>query len=200
MNFDGDLTPELEGNLDEVVKVIRSGIDPSTYYFGKNNTSIPMSNIPSRAAQSFLSSQLGSIAVPAFTVFLASCYLLHTLGASGHTVTLLVGGAISVGALFTNAVQTIFLGEVPESRPLPSRQKEIFVTFLGVIPYGYSLYLIIQQGFVAILESPSGSHVLLSVFFILAGHWIARKARIIQEFHSIMYGQAYERVQSFVED
>ena len=69
--------------------------------------------------------------------------------------------------------------------------EEVGSIFLAVsfVPYLFALYLILFLGLYSVVVQFSFSQLIQSLLFVVAGHYIARKIRRLQEFQSCVYEQ-----------
>lgn len=179
-------TPEESLEYRHGVAEIRRSLKYSTYFIGNSQKSrVPL--VDSSIAQRFGSEEGGSLSAACFLVIILSLVDRYRNGASLHTA-LLVGGATA--SILASLFLTIHCVKALQANKRPvGVGTQVAMTLLGFIPFVFALYLIGFQGLYMIVGRFSFGQLAQSVFFLLCGHWIARRIRRLQEFQSCLYEQ-----------
>ena len=185
-------TAEESQQLGISAKAIRNSLHPSLYFFGSlKESDTPF--ITSSTAQRFLVEEMGSLSLPCILVLLYDMIRMFIIGANTDLLIFVVGTIVSLVAAFVVSIYLIKSLQRSEKLGFTNFQHlwfiSIVITLASFIPYLFGLYLILFKGFYLLAIDFSLLKLLESLIFILLGHWIVKKTRMIQEFHSSIHEQ-----------
>ena len=185
-------TGEESQRLGLTAKAIRNALHPSLYFFGTSKEShIPF--VTSSIAQRFLVEEMGSLSLPCILLFAYAVIRMFMIGANTDLLILVVAPAISLVSIFVVSIYLIKSLQRGERLGFSSFRGHwllsMTMSLLSFIPYLFGLFLIFFKGFYLLATDFSLLRLFMSVIFILLGHWIVRKTRMIQEFHSSIHDQ-----------
>jgi hypothetical protein len=185
-------TPEENQQLGVAAKAIRDSLHPSLYLFRSSKESdTPF--VTSSTAQRFLVEEMGSLSLPCILVLSYAVIRMFIIGANADLLIFIVGPIISLAAAFAVSIYLIKSLQRGERLGFSSFHHLWFlsmvITIVSFIPYLFGLYLILFKGFCLFAIDFSLLRLLKSLIFILLGHWIVKKTRMIQEFHSSVHEQ-----------
>jgi hypothetical protein len=185
-------TPEESYQLGLEAKAVRDFLHPSLYFFGSSKKSdTPF--VTSSNAQRFLVEEMGSLSLPCILVASYAVIRMFMIGPNSDLLILVVGPILSFVAAFVLSIYLIKSLQRAERLGL-SRFHQVWIlpmviTLVSFVPYLFALFLILFKGFYLLAVDFSLLRLLMSPIFILLGHWILKKTRMIQEFHSSVHDQ-----------
>ena len=185
-------TPEESQQLGIDAKAIRNSLHPSLYFFGSSKEShTPL--VTSSTAQRFLVEEIGALSIPCILVLSYAVIRMLMIGANTDLSILVVGPIISLVVAFVVSIYLIKSLQCGEMLEFSSFHHfwllSIVMTIVSFIPYLFGLYMILYKGFYLLAINFSLLRLLKSLIFVLLGHWIVKKTRMIQEFHSSVHEQ-----------
>ena len=191
-------TPEESQRLRMAAKAIRNSLHPSLYFFGSSKESdTPL--VTSSTAQRFLVEEMVSLSIPYILVLSYAVIRMFMIGANTDLLILVVGSIISLVAAFAVSIYLIKSLQHGEKLGFSSFHQlwllPMVMTIVSFTPYLFGLFLILFKGFYLLAIDFSLLRLLMSLIFILLGHWILKKTQMIQEFHS----SVHEQIESYID-
>lgn len=178
-------TPEEQAKYKRSADEVRKSLNFSTYWLG-NPAPSTMPIVDAIIAQRFGSEEVGSIFWPCLLAIILGGIDWHRHGLSAHIVIVTIGIITSLVIPFFLVLHCVKMIQV-QSRPTVSSM--VFYTILSLVPFAFALYLTLFLGLYLGLTQFSLAQIIQSLLFIVAGHYIARKLRRLQEFQSCVYEQ-----------
>lgn len=178
-------TPEEQGEYKRSAAEVRRSLNFSTYYF-YNPPPSAMPTVDPGIAQRFGVEEVGSIFWPCFLAVVLGVIDWYRHSSSVHAVIVAIGVAAS---LVIPLLLVIHCVKAIQRRSRPAVVFLAFYTTASFVPYLFALYLILFLGLYSVVMQFSFSQLIQSLLFVVAGHYIARRIRRLQEFQSCVYEQ-----------
>ena len=178
-------TPEEQAEYKRSADEVRRSLNFSTYYLG-NPAPSTMPIVDTSIAQRFGVEEVGLLCWPCLLAIMLGGIDWYRHGFSIHISIVAIGVVASLVIPILLVIHGVKMIQV-QSRPTVVSM--IFYSILSIVPYVFALYLVSFLGICLGLTQFSLAQFIQSLFFIVAGHCIARKLRRLQEFQSCVYEQ-----------
>ena len=178
-------TPEEQAEYKRSADKVRKSLNFSTYFLGNPRPSA-MLTVNASIAQRFGSEEVGSIFWPCLLAIMLGAIDWYRYGFSIHVGIVATG---IVASLVIPLFLVIHCVKVIQEQTRPTVTSMVFYTILSFVPYAFALYLTLFLGLYLGLTQFSLAQIIQSLLFVVAGHYIARKLRRLQEFQSCVYEQ-----------